>query len=290
MIEGIDVSYYQTITDWSAIVKTKRFAIIRSGDGNWPDPQMSRFLRDAHKAGMVVDLYHYLRFAHTPETQSNIIRHRYDARLAPIETLWLDWEDTSAQFLAMDVSARKRWMIDLVTQKDIASIPGGDYTGTWWVNTYLDGSWPQPWPKNRKRWIGQYGPWSGFFKSDPTAAGFQPVLFPGWDDWDVWQYSSSGVAPGIANLVDLDVAKEDEDMALADDVKTLQTVVTSLKRAIELEQEKDEIRADLEAWLKVYENAPEVQGIPFKVLVARHIWWRLANMGLVPTELPEALR
>ena len=59
--------------------------------------------------------------------------------------------------------------------------------------------------------------------------------------------------------------------------------IKKLERGIELEQEKDEIRADNEGWLKHYEDDPSIQGPPF-LKAAKHYIWRLKAMGYTVTE------
>lgn len=208
MLEGIDVSYWQGTIDWERVAAAgKRFAIVRSGDGTFVDPRMGEYLQGAAAAGLAVDIYHYVRFGLSASHQADIILKcwAHAIAVAPVGRLWLDWEDTAPMIRSMSVEQRREWMQMLITA--LGNIPGGDYTAKWWVDGYLGGRWPIPWPTRRHRWVAAYGPASGFFASDPTASGFRPPLPGGWQDWDIWQYSSAGRVDGIGGAVDLDIAK-----------------------------------------------------------------------------------
>ena len=63
VIEGLDVSSYQGTIDWSAVAKTKKFAILRAGTGyNGGDNKDSKFeenYKNAKAAGVKVGAYWY---------------------------------------------------------------------------------------------------------------------------------------------------------------------------------------------------------------------------------------
>ena len=62
--EGIDVSRYQGVVDWSAVAAAgKEFAIVRVGSSNqsgpYVDPYFTRNVQGAHEAGLRVGAYFY---------------------------------------------------------------------------------------------------------------------------------------------------------------------------------------------------------------------------------------
>ena len=62
--EGIDVSRYQGVVDWSAVAAAgKEFAIVRVGSSNqsgpYVDPYFTRNVQGAHAAGLRVGAYFY---------------------------------------------------------------------------------------------------------------------------------------------------------------------------------------------------------------------------------------
>lgn len=207
MIDGIDVSYYQGDIDWPEVAKIKRFAIVRSGDGGFLDPLFEQNIRGAVAAGLHVEIYHYLRFVLDASGHAELLMRRLEEAkgwgAAP--RLWLDWEDTSAASKALDVEARQWWLYGLVNAIYSAEIPIGHYSAAGWWNPYMGGS---DQCVHDPRWVAQYPFYNGACQSDPTAAGFQPTLPNGWDDWLIWQYTSKGHCPGIEGYVDLNVAQD----------------------------------------------------------------------------------
>jgi GH25 family lysozyme M1 (1,4-beta-N-acetylmuramidase) len=191
VIEGIDCSYYQGDIDWLKVAAAgKRFAIIRGGDRTFLDPMFETYLEGAKAAGLYVDIYHYLRFGLRPEWQAGVCSARYEIanRYNPKVRLWLDWEDTSNAAMAMTMEERREWARKLLNN---LYCPIGHYSAAWWWNPYM-GCFNLTGPK----WVAHY------------RTGGSPILPSGWDNWQVWQYGSSGVVDGIEGNVDINVAQD----------------------------------------------------------------------------------
>lgn len=114
---GIDLSAYQSDVDWPTVARSellvgKRdakprerrsigrplFAIVRSGDGvqtrsrSAADPWAVRHLAGAADAGLLVDVYHYIRAWHPAEDQVDVILDVLRVSGAPVRRVWLDVE------------------------------------------------------------------------------------------------------------------------------------------------------------------------------------------------------
>jgi len=265
MLEGVDISHWNTVTDWGKVARTKRFAIVASGDGTYLDPRFGWNILGAHQAGMAVDIYHYLRFALTPQQQAEICLKRFlEAKaLAPVKRLWLDWEDTSEHCNAMSVDMRCEWAERLL---GLLSIPVGQYSARWWWNPYM-GDLVLPGPF----WVAQYG-------------SQQPVLPQAWSDWAIWQYTSSGHVDGVAGNVDLNVAKpsifEEDDMDEATVKGIVDKAMKPVLRHLELEYQKAKDMALFKAWQdSMGTSIPAEEDANFWAFINGPIKWRLLQHG-----------
>lgn len=196
MLEGIDVSHWQGPISWPKVKAAgKQFAIIASGDGTFLDPRFEENLEGACLLPHDPDIYHYLRFALTPEQQAEVCLRRLEVaqRYNPKARLWLDLEDTSTHAESLTPENRRRWLRELWSQLPL-EINLGLYTGVWWWNTRMGN-------------FGEFPLWVAAYVGLPVMEGVAPVLPQGWSDWAIWQYTSSGRVDGIEGNVDLNLAK-----------------------------------------------------------------------------------
>lgn len=200
MIEGIDVSYWQGAISWSSVASEgKRFAIVRGGDGRFRDPRRTEYARGAGQAGLIVNSYHFLRWQIPAAEMADICRESYDAiqKLARQKgRLWLDAEDTNPGPKSLG------WLKAVMA--GLSGIRLGIYTGAWWWNPKMPADHGL---HDLPLWFAHY-PRSNTVRSDPTKMGIAPILPIGWDEWAIWQYSSTGTVAGIGPPVDLNVARE----------------------------------------------------------------------------------
>lgn len=48
--------------------------------------------------------------------------------------------------------------------------------------------------------------WTATYVPNEPPADHDPLLYGGWTDWDIWQWSSSGSVAGIEGDVDMNIA------------------------------------------------------------------------------------
>lgn len=202
-ITGIDGASYQhpngASVDWNQVHNSgQSFAFIKATEGNsggYVNPYFASDANGVKAAGMYLGTYHYAR----PEV--NVWGDRYasaenQARFY-IGTIGgyanagnlppaLDYEDTGTGLGAGDlVNWAQRW---LDTVQQLTGRTPIVYAANWYWSQYL-GSTTQF--ARYPLWIANY----------TTAAA--PAMFGGWTSWAFWQYTSSGIIPGIQARVDL---------------------------------------------------------------------------------------
>lgn len=106
---GIDVSAYQPGVNWSRVAGAQvyagdvplgipRFCLIRAADGvqtrtnSKPDPWAVRHLNGAHRAGLLVDVYVFVRAHHSAAAQVEVLLDVLRVAGVPVRTVWLDVE------------------------------------------------------------------------------------------------------------------------------------------------------------------------------------------------------
>ena len=198
MIKGIDVSRWQGIINWDAVKgahvptgEAVEFAVIKAGgsdDGFYPDGQFTRNVTEARRLGIPHGLYFYLGGVEHVENEVQHIKNLISmvGGLVPGESLWLDWEEHTADEVAY-VSAIAKGLIDSGLPKPGVYMSLSRVTGNDWGKLVAqnDGLWVAAWGNN-----------------DAI-----PDSVPGsdeWPFWAIWQYSSTGEVQGIGGRVDLD--------------------------------------------------------------------------------------
>lgn len=189
-IEGIDVSYYQDTVDWAAVAGSGReFAIARINHGSFIDPQFEVNWPGIRDAGMIRGSYQYFEPGDDVAYQANIAIDHVGV-LGPGDLpVTLDVETTSGVGPAAVAAAVGEWL-------DLVEAGTGKrpfiYTGKYFWNDNVQSDAFADVPL----WIAAYGP--------PCPDTPDP-----WDDWMMWQYSSTGTVPGIDGPVDLNVFNGD---------------------------------------------------------------------------------
>ncbi len=192
MIKGIDISHWQSDISWELVPDLYKFAFMKATEGtgfvddrfarNWPASKPR--LRGA---------YHFWRYHFDGGAQAehffDIVSKTGDlGELPPV----VDLEDCRAP-KGGDIVIRMRQMLQRT--EELFGVQPIIYTAKWWWNDWTRcntgfGSYPL--------WVAHYRP-----------TWFKPYLPAGWDDWKVWQHSSSGKVSGIGSNVDLNVAKDE---------------------------------------------------------------------------------
>jgi lysozyme len=183
-LDGIDVSYYQGQPNWPAVAQDGvRFAITRVNHGDFMDPEFDTNWAAIKEVGMLRGAYQYFDPGGDPVAQAQTLIDRVGVLepgdLPPV----IDVESTDG--LGADaIAANVRTWVDLV-EGALGRRPF-IYTGSyfWNDNVVTDEFSDHP------LWIAHY----------TTGCPNLPTV---WNNWAMWQYSSTGSVAGISGNVDL---------------------------------------------------------------------------------------
>lgn len=188
-VHGIDVSRWQTDVDWSTAQSNGvSFAFIKATEGgDHADPGFWNHWRNAAAAGVPRGAYHFFYFCTPAEVQArwfiiNVPRER--GALPPV--LDIEWNDASQNCPdrpdAVTVRAEVEIFLEII-ERHYAQQPILYTTVDFW--------------RDNEMWrIQGAQPWLRAVTEHPADA------YPG-ADWAFWQYSSTGLVPGVAGEVDL---------------------------------------------------------------------------------------
>lgn len=188
IVHGIDVSYYDDVTDWNAAHEAGiEFAFIRVADGTqFQDPQFASYWAGARAAGVLRGAYQFFRPEQDPIAQADLLLQMMGplgpGDLPPV----IDVEVADGRSPAAVATAVHKW-VDHVA----AAIgkPPIVYTGLYaWTDLTGGANVPMA-----PLWIAQY-----------TSAACPDVPAP-WTAWTFWQTTDSGSTAGISGNLDLDV-------------------------------------------------------------------------------------
>lgn len=194
--EGIDVSHWQNTIDWAQVAAGgKRFAYMKASEGtDLVDASYPANRAQAKAVGLYVGAYHFAR----PDRNPGDALAEADYFLAMSQLAAGDL----LPVLDLEVSGG---LSPVELQEWVKSYLGRIYERTgargvlyvsplFWKNSMGDATW---FAENgyRTLWIAHY-------------TGGSPATIPagnwGGTGWTFWQYTSSGVVPGITGRVDLD--------------------------------------------------------------------------------------
>ena len=195
-IKGIDISEFQTVTDWNKVKAAGiRFAIIRTGYGvSHTDAEFTKNMKGAIAAGIPVGVYHFSYALNAAGAKAEA--ERVVQLLAPYKAhitlpVYFDFEyDTVNYAKKQGVTLGKQAFNDHAVAFCEAIQAAGYRAGVYYNLDYLD----RLVDMNR---IKKYSLWFAQYNSYAQASG-----------WDMWQYSSSGSVAGISGRVDMDQADE----------------------------------------------------------------------------------
>ena len=188
MIEGIDVSKWQGAVHWASVAADDiRFGIARSSLGmQTHDETFATNYKNATRNGLVSGAYHVVAADSTGAQQASNWKAALDAAGFDKGLLVLDveaWSGTTgipAATVLANVEYLCNWIRDTYKRTPII------YTGVYWRETLKQ----HPDNFGSKLWLAAY-------TEDPTR--YIPTA---WDDWDIWQYTSSGYVAGVSGNVD----------------------------------------------------------------------------------------
>lgn len=184
----MDISHYNTITDWNAVKQAVDGIYIKATEGTTViDPKFQTNAQEASKAGISVGFYHYFwptdakGAAQQADYFYDSIR-KYANRLRPA----LDIEESnrhSAKEIAVDVQA---------FEAEFYRLAGTDamlYSSPNFANAYLTDQNLSAYPL----WIASYN------STSPET----PVA---WKAYQMWQYGKASNIDGVVEPVDVDFA------------------------------------------------------------------------------------
>lgn len=190
-IHGIDVSRYQGSIDWPQVRSSGvSFAYIKATEGgDVADPMFQQNWQGAKRAGLPRGAYHYYYFCRTAAEQARwFIKHvpRDPGALPPV--LDMEWNPRSKT-----CTKRPDGAVVRAEARKFLSLLEAHYGRRPVVYTTVDFF--------RETGIGRLHGTEFWLRS---VAGHPRQVYPG-AFWRLWQYSGTGLVPGIAGEVDLNV-------------------------------------------------------------------------------------
>ena len=193
-IKGIDISEFQTVTDWNKVKAAGiRFVIIRTGYGvTYTDSEFLNNMKGAIAAGIPIGVYHFSYALNAAGAKAEA--ERVISLLAPYKKyvtlpVYFDFEGDTVNYAKKQGVTLGAKAFNDHTVAFCETIKAAGYKpGTYFNLSYYD-NWVD------KARLGGYNRWFAQYNSYAQC------------DWyDVWQYSSSGSVNGISGKVDMNVA------------------------------------------------------------------------------------
>ncbi|HEX3026889.1 MAG TPA: GH25 family lysozyme [Clostridia bacterium] len=188
-LRGIDISEWQTVTDWASVENSVDFVYIRATLGqSYVDQKLASHVAGVKSSGKPYGFYHFFYASLDSSYVRSEARNFYNAikRYSYILTPVLDVETQSPQTrecISSNIKIFADEFYRLSGQKIMI------YASPSFVNNYFDKS------------LSAYKYWEAHY----TTAS-QPMNTTVWNKYDLWQYSSSGIVSGISGRVDMDRA------------------------------------------------------------------------------------
>jgi len=186
----IDISYYQPPDKINYDVLSAEIdgVILRAAygtgvDGKWPnqpDPAFNRHYEEFHKRGVPIGAYHYIVEYKTVDAQLAIAKQALDGKVLKLGF----WNDVELEGGAPPLT--RKTVIEYMTKGEAIFGEIGIYTGAWCWNPIMGTDNPY---SSRRLWVGSY-----------TSTPYMPI---GWNEWWLWQYTSSGRLNGYAGNLDM---------------------------------------------------------------------------------------
>lgn len=190
-VHGVDVARYQGAIDWRKVrAGGVAFAYIKATEGgDHLDPEFKTNWRNARRAGLPRGAYHYYYFCRSAEDQARwFIRNvpREATALPPV--LDMEWNHRSPTCRTRPSSAVVR-----AEARRFVQIISAHYGKRPVVYTTLD--------FYEDTYIGRLRGVDFWLRS---VAGAPRQTYPG-QRWTLWQYTGTGIVPGVDGPVDINV-------------------------------------------------------------------------------------
>lgn len=204
MKQLIDISYYQDPDDidYSVLASQIDGVILRAAYGtgvdnrwaNQPDPEFNRHYREFKELGTPIGAYHYIVEYKSVDAQITILKQALDGK--ELDHIWVWDGEKYVKQLAFFADVELESGAPALTRKTVieymtkAEAYFGEkiaiYTGAWCWNPIMGNDNPY---SDRLLWVGSY-----------TSKPYMPI---GWDDYWIWQYTSSGRLNGYPSNLDM---------------------------------------------------------------------------------------
>lgn len=190
-VKVIDVSHHQGVINWAAVKSDGVLgALIKATEGRTEvDEKLDVNAKGAAAAGLVIGFYHY---AH-PENNNSPLDEaaKFASTVKGYKAIFphvLDVEGKAEKIGAAKLTA---WCLAWLQEVErLTSHPTMIYTGANFAKTNL-GKQLAPWPL----WVAHYGVNT-------------PMANTTWNQWSVFQYTSSGAVKGITGNVDVNAMEK----------------------------------------------------------------------------------
>jgi lysozyme len=196
-VHGIDVSRWQGDIDWqSARAAGIAFAYLKATEGgDILDPMFRNHWDGAKNAGVRHGAYHYFYFCRPAEEQARwFIRHvpRDPTALPPVLDMEWNHQSPTCQLRpnGAKVRAEAKRFLDIL-ERHYGRRPVVYTTVDFFQDTQISQL------KNTRFWV-------------RSVAGHPSEIYPG-HDWTFWQYTGTGVVPGVQTPVDINVFAGTQD-------------------------------------------------------------------------------
>jgi lysozyme len=191
-VHGIDVSRYQLDIDWVAARDAGvSFAFVKATEGgDRVDPYFERNWREARRAGVPVGAYHFYYHCREPEEQARwFIRHVPRERGALPPVLDIEWTPFSPTCTIRPPAAEVRDKAERylrIVERHYGQ-PALIYSAPdFWTDNEM---WRLP--GNHEFWL--------------RSVTRHPSERYGGQHWTFWQYTGTGLVPGIPTQTDINV-------------------------------------------------------------------------------------
>ena len=190
---GIDVSKWNTVTDWNAVKNSGvNYVIIRCGYRGSStgalvvDPKFEQYIQGATAAGLKVGVYFFSQAVNNREAveeASMVLELIEDYRIS--YPVYLDVESSGGRADSISVATRTEVIKTFCETIQNAGYTAGVYANKNWLTNKIDASQ-----------LGRYKIWLAQYAAEPTYSG----------RYDMWQYSEKGKVTGINGNVDLNIS------------------------------------------------------------------------------------
>ncbi|CCM10306.1 Lysozyme M1 [Cardinium endosymbiont cEper1 of Encarsia pergandiella] len=199
--EGIDISHHQEDIDWNELTPSnsnKVFIIAKATeDKSYQDPKFIQNYKNICNAGFQPGAYHFLRFGSSSakDQMNNFIRQIQAAQKLTDQIKLANNE----RIIALDVeesNGSDYSLVSSVVEESVGYLKEINITPFIYTRQNF---WDQH-VKTTPDIVKKCPLWIARYRSTPPSSNELPN---GWQEWKIWQYSSTGSVPGIQGNVDL---------------------------------------------------------------------------------------